>query len=275
MKNNQFENIFYIISIIIGAFVISEVLRWLIKRYININSKKINVDPTNYNFIKNAASFIIYCTAFFFIIYSVPKFKTIGTTLFASAGVFAAILALASQQALSNIISGIFIVASKPFRVGDYIELNLEHKGTVEDITLRHTIIRDVQNNRIIVPNSKINNETIVNYHLTDERKKEKIEFVLDINTDIDEAMKIINEVITSNQTYKELMNKFAVKEDLGIKLNKIENGALVLRAMVISEDPEKAFEMHCDINYSIKKRFDQAGIKFAPRVGFVNKHNL
>lgn len=95
-----------------------------------------------------------------------------GATLFAGAGIFAAIIALASQQALSNIISGIFIVISKPFRVGDYIELSILHRGTVEDITLRHTVIRDIQNNRIIVPNSKINSETIVNYHLNDERKK-------------------------------------------------------------------------------------------------------
>lgn len=271
MTNKHFENLFYIFGIIIGAFIISEIIRWLIKRYININSKKINVDPTNYNFIKNAASVIIYCIAFFFIIYSVPRFKTIGTTLFASAGVFAAIIALASQQALSNIISGIFIVASKPFRVGDYIELDSLHKGTIEDITLRHTVIRDIQNNRIIVPNSKINNETIVNYHLNDERKKEKIEYVLDINSDVDLAMKIIKETIICNPIYLELVKKTANADDLEIKLTKIENGAIVIRSMVISEDPETAFEMHCDINYEIKKRFDEAGIRFAPRVGFAS----
>ncbi|NUM31535.1 MAG: mechanosensitive ion channel family protein [Bacteroidetes bacterium] len=271
MKSNNFENLFYIFGILIGAFIISETLRWLLKRYININSKKINVDPTNYNFLKNAASFIIYCIAIFFIIYSVPKFKNIGTTLFASAGIFAAIIALASQQALSNIISGMFIVASKPFRVGDYIEVDINFKGTVEDITLRHTIIRDLQNNRIIVPNSKINNETIVNYHLNDERKKEKIEFTIDINNDVDKAIKIIKDVISNNSIYVELVNKYAHTEEIEIKLTKIENGAIIIRSMVISEDPETAFQMHCDINYEIIKRFKTEGILFAPRVGFVN----
>lgn len=271
MKGNNFENVFYIFSVIIGAFIISETLRWIIRRYININSKKINVDPTNYNFIKNAASFIIYFIAFFFIIYSVPRFKTIGTTLFASAGVFAAIIALASQQALSNIISGIFIVASKPFRVGDYIELDSKHKGTIEDITLRHTVIRDIQNNRIIVPNSKINNETIVNFHLNDERKKEKIEFVLDIDSNIELAIKLIEETIVENPVYKDLIKKSEVNEELETKLTKIENGTIVLRTMVISEDPDKAFEMHCDINYNIKKKFDKVGIKFASRTGFIS----
>ena len=73
------------------------------------------------------------------IFYSIPPLKEIGITLLASAGIFAAILGLASQQAFSNIISGIFIVVFKPFRVGDNIEIN-NNRGIVEDVTLRHTI---------------------------------------------------------------------------------------------------------------------------------------
>ncbi len=44
-----------------------------------------------------------------------------GLSLFAGAGIFAAILGFTSQQVFSNIISGIFIVISKPFRVGDIV----------------------------------------------------------------------------------------------------------------------------------------------------------
>ncbi len=266
MDKKDFEFAIYIIGILFGAFIVSEILRWLIKRAAKLNAKKIKVDPTYYSFIKNTISFVIYSIAIALIIYSVPGLKAIGATLFAGAGIFAVIIALASQQAFSNIISGIFIVISKPFRVGDYIELSLLHRGTIEDITLRHTVIRDIQNNRIIVPNSKINSETIVNYHLNDERKKEKIEYVIDIESDIDLASKIIKEEIMNHPGYLELKNHNPENNELLVRVIKIENGAITLRAMVDSEDPEKAFEMHCDLNYSIIKRFDKEGVKFAKR---------
>lgn len=266
MNKEDFEFAVYIIGILFGAFLVSELLRWIIKRTANINAKKLKVDPTHYSFLKNTISFVIYSIALALIIYSVPGLKALGATLFAGAGIFAAIIALASQQAFSNIISGIFIVISKPFRVGDYIELSVLHRGTVEDITLRHTVIRDIQNNRIIVPNSKINSETIVNYHLNDERKKEKIEYVVDIDSDLDKACKIIKEEIITHPDYLELKRDNSEPDELAVRVIKIDNGAITLRAMVGSEDPDKAYEMHCDLNYSIKKRFDEAGIHFAKR---------
>ena len=266
MGNKNIELVISIIIILIGAFVTSEVLRWIIKRAAKVNSSKIKVDPTNYTFLKNTISFVIYSVAFALVFYSIPSLKALGATLFAGAGIFAAIIALASQQAFSNIISGIFIVISKPFRVGDYIELSVLHRGTVEDITLRHTVIRDIQNNRIIVPNSKINSETIVNYHLNDERKKEKIEFVVDIDSDLDKACKIMKEEIINHRDYLELKRENSESDELIIRVIKIDNGAITLLAMVGSEDPDKAYEMHCDLNYSIKKRFDEAGIHFAKR---------
>ncbi|MFM9943929.1 MAG: mechanosensitive ion channel family protein [Bacteroidia bacterium] len=271
MEKKDFEYAVYIIGILFGAFVISEILRWLIKRFANIKAEKLRVDPTHYSFLKNATSFVVYSVALGMIIYSVPGLKAVKATLFASAGIFAAIIALASQQAFSNIISGIFIVTAKPFRVGDYIEISVLHRGTVEDITLRHTVIRDIQNSRIIVPNSKINSETIVNYHLNDERKKEKIEYIIDIESNVDTAINIIREEIKKHPDYVASQEEENIDEELTVRLVKIENGTVTLRALVGSEDPDKAYEIHCDLNYSIKKRFDLEGVNFAKRTLITN----
>jgi len=265
-----FEYSILIVGTFVGAFVLSETLRWIIKRAVIKNAEKLKIDPTNYSFLKNATSFIIYTIAVFFVIYYVPRFRALGTTLFASAGIFAAVIALASQQAFSNVISGIFIVISKPFRVGDFIELSVLHKGTVEDITLRHTVIRDIQNSRIIVPNSKINTETIVNYHLNDERKQEKVEIIIDIDSDVDKAIEIIKSSIVNHKSYMISRKENGEEDELTVWLIKIDNGAMTLRAMVGSEDPDRAIEMHYELNYIIKKRFEEEGIQFAKRVGVV-----
>jgi len=71
--------------------------------------------------------------------------------MLAGAGILAVAVGFASQAALSNIISGVFVVIFKPFRVGDRLKIN-ELTGVVEDITLRHTVIRDLENKRIIIP---------------------------------------------------------------------------------------------------------------------------
>jgi small-conductance mechanosensitive channel len=64
-----------------------------------------------------------------------PALNNFSTALFSAAGFTAAVIGFASQKALSNIISGIFILIFKPFRVEDIIEINSENKGTVEEVT--------------------------------------------------------------------------------------------------------------------------------------------
>ena len=85
---------------------------------------------------------------------SIPSLKNLGTALFAGAGVMAAVKGFASQAAFSNIISGVFVILFKPFRVGDIVQLTNGLKGKVTDITFRHTVIKDYENRRIIIPNS-------------------------------------------------------------------------------------------------------------------------
>jgi small-conductance mechanosensitive channel len=69
---------------------------------------------------------------------------------------------IASQQIFSNVVGGLFISLTNPFTIGDHIEI-IEEKigGTVEDITLRHVIIRSDDKQQLIIPNAKFNNLTI------------------------------------------------------------------------------------------------------------------
>ena len=101
--------------------------------------------------------------------------KSLGTALFAGAGILAVIVGFASQKAFANIISGIFILISKPFKMSDIIEFTDGKKGVVEEITLRHTIIKDYENRRIIIPNSIISEETIINSNIQDEKIRKHI----------------------------------------------------------------------------------------------------
>jgi len=75
----------------------------------------------------------------------------------------------ASQHAFANIVSGIFIVIFKPFGVGDWIKIGSNGtSGTVEDITLRHTVITTWEHKSLIIPNAKIDDMSIINYTINE-----------------------------------------------------------------------------------------------------------
>ena len=148
------------------AIIIERSLRFFIGKFMRKSAQLLNVDQTRYVFFKHVTTAIIYIIAAILIIYSIPRFRTLAVSLFAGAGILAAIIGFASQAAFANIISGVFMVISRPFKVGDTIELIGLTSGVVEDITLRHTVIRNYENKRIVVPNSKMSSEIIINFNL-------------------------------------------------------------------------------------------------------------
>lgn len=255
--------------IIVAAFVIATILSRLINfflnRFLNSSSLILKVDPTRYRFFKNAVTAIIYILAFTIVIYSIPEFRSLGLTLFAGAGIFAAILGFASQQAFSNIISGLFIVIFKPFRVGDMIQVGTLSSGIVEDITLRHSVIRNFENRRIVIPNSVISAETIVNSTIQEEKTNMHIFFSVSYDTDLDFAIKVIREECEAhsdcidNRTPEE---KAAGDPIVWVRVMGFGDSSINLRASVWSVDPLTGFMMKTDLNKNVKNRFDKEGIE-------------
>jgi small conductance mechanosensitive channel len=85
------------------------------------------------------------------------------TPLLAGIGVAGVGLSLATQSVLGNLVAGLNIIFSKPFTVGEYIEL-LGVYGQVQDISLFSTILLHADNSRVVVPNRKIVGEILHNY---------------------------------------------------------------------------------------------------------------
>ena len=136
--------------------------RRLFNRFIKRREKN-DADKTNLIFFKNVVVYVTYTVGFLSMFNQIPGMQQLSKTLLTGAGILAAAVGFGSQQAISNIVSGIFMVIFKPFRVGDQIELTGDNKGTVIDISLRHTTIRHSDNRIIVVPNNVLNNQSIVN----------------------------------------------------------------------------------------------------------------
>ncbi|MFC2080465.1 mechanosensitive ion channel family protein [Bacteroidota bacterium] len=254
-----------IIGTLVVALVVSRVLRFVLNRFIKSSSKKLKVDPTQFSFLKNAVSFLVFLGAFIFILYSIPQLKALSLTLFAGAGIITAIILFASQTAFSNIVSGIFIVIFKPFRVNDIVDVGNLSKGRVEDITLRHTVIRSYENRRLIIPNSVISSEVIINSSIVDELICNFLELGISYDSDIGKAMEIIRNEAQQHPEY--IDNRTAEEKKKGepsvrIRVLRYGESSVDLRAYIWSRDHDLGFIMKSDLYKSIKEKFDKNGIE-------------
>src|SRR5260221_9111465 len=206
--DKNWEQFFFVTAVLAITFIVSLVLRFLVGRFIRRAARKMKVDPTRYNFFKNAVDFILFFVAIVVIFRSIPSLHTYGTGLLTGAGVLAAIVGFASQSAFSNIISGFFLVIFKPFSVGDRVKIGSSYTGDVEDITLRHTIIKDFENRRVIMPNSVISNETIINATSVDEKICVFIELAVSVNTNLDKVIRIIQDEAMKHHYYIDNRNE-------------------------------------------------------------------
>lgn len=97
------------------------------------------------------------------------------TPLITALGVGGLAVALALQDTLANLFAGLHILMEKSIRVGDFIKLETGEQGYVDDITWRTTRIRMVLNNMVVIPNSKLSQSIVTNFHLPEKQMSLRI----------------------------------------------------------------------------------------------------
>ncbi|MDJ0646264.1 MAG: mechanosensitive ion channel family protein [Flavobacteriaceae bacterium] len=262
--NSFWSILLYCILVLLVAWVIARIVRFLLIAYINRKGAKEQYSITRLKFIKNSVTFFIGLLTFSFIIYTVPQFKSRATLIFSGAGILAAIIGFAAQAAVSNLIAGAFIVIFRPFRVGDFIKLDDSRVGIVNDITLRHTVINTFDNKRLIIPNSVISTESIFNHSIDDEYVLTFNNFIIGLNADIDAAIAIIREealkldYIIDNRTPEQLEQG---EEQIRIRVKDMNEIGVYLRAFVWVAEPWDEFRVKSDLLQAVHRRFKDEGI--------------
>jgi small conductance mechanosensitive channel len=131
-----------VIAILFAAWFVERLIYFALRRGYAKAKAQGREEMTRYRFFRNGVRTMMVILALIAIIYTIPSLRSLALTLFAGAGIIAVVIGFAAQKAFSDIISGAFIVAFKPFRVGDFIQAGETGIfGTVEDINLRHTTI--------------------------------------------------------------------------------------------------------------------------------------
>ncbi len=131
--------------------------------------------------------FVVWVTGFVMII-SILGVNT--SPFLASAGVVGIAVGLGAQKLINDLVSGVFIISENQYRIGDFVELN-GVSGTVQDISIRTTVLRDLSGAVHHVPNGSI----VVSTNMSMGYGQINLDITVDDNTDISKLEKIINQV--------------------------------------------------------------------------------
>ena len=174
-------------------------------------------------------------------------------------GVGGLAVSLAAQDSLKSMISGFVIMFDKPFDVGDFIETS-DFSGTVEDITMRSTRVRKLDDTVIAVPNTKLAESLITNYAKLTKRLVEfKIGLLYSTSADVlKECKKEIYEFLAGHEKVE--------SETIRVRFCEYEESALNLqiRCYIAITDLEEYYAFVEELNFAIKEIIENNDTDFA-----------
>jgi small-conductance mechanosensitive channel len=257
------DNLLWSLFIFSTSWVIARVVAGMIQ----IRSKSDGSEIPSSSILGNIIKVIIYCLGFILIL---QTFGIAITPLVTALGVGGLAVALALQPTLSNLFSGLQIIASGKINIGDFVQLENGKKGFVRDITWRNTTIETGQNNIVIVPNSKMADSIVENFFLINKEITFHVEVRVSYDSDLEKVEKV------SIETAKNVLQK----SDGGIKdfspvvlfYNFGEIG-IDLKIFLRVKEYADQFMITSEFIKALQKNYKESGIKipFPVRTVFLN----
>lgn len=229
--------------------LIAEKPQWVMGRL------KRRVDETMVRYLVHMKTLLLILLAILVYISLIPQLRTLVATLLAGAGITALVIGFAAKPTLANFVSGIALAFYRPFRIGDKLMIDDQY-CTVEDITLRHTIVMTWQNKRLVIPNEQIDQMTIINLTIVDPRILCTIEMGVSYDTDIDLARKLILEEAAS------CPHRLVEAQEPWVRVVEWADFSIVLRLYLWTHDMDGSWGARHWLLENIKKRFDAEGIE-------------
>ena len=170
---------------------------WLAARVANIARRALQrarVEPTLVSFLRNG----FYGVLIAMMSVAVLDFAGIPTaSLVAAIGAAGIAIGLALQGSLSNLAWGVLLILFRPFRVGDYVDA-AGVSGTVESISLMHTVLVLADNREAVIPNAKVGADTVINYNRRGTRRAQ-VQVGIGYGADLGRALQILQAMLAAD----------------------------------------------------------------------------
>jgi small-conductance mechanosensitive channel len=249
---DRFHKLLLIVTVAYCTMVVAR----LAVAYINHYARQVQGVLPSTSIFGNLARAVIYVIGFLVILESLDyKITPILTAL----GVGGLAVALALQDTLSNLFSGLQIIGSRQVRPGDFIQLESGEEGYVIDVTWRNTTIREPANNTIIVPNSKLASSRVRNFYQPDKELAIPVEVSVSCDSDLEQVERVTMEV--ARQIMKTVSGAVPEAEPT-VLYTKFQDSSVNLVAVLRGQEAAYRGALRHAFLKRIHERFKQEGIE-------------
>ncbi len=221
---------------------------WAKRRIVGLADHHARLDKTLFHFLGNVVRYVILGFAILIVL---NTFGVQTTSIIAAIGAAGLAIGLAMQGALSNVAAGVMIILFRPFKLGDFIDVD-GTMGTVKEISLNNTVLADLTNVKVIIPNAEVWGNTISNYSEYPTRRAEW-SFGVGYGANLAVAERAILDTILADERSHAEPEPF-------IQVNNLNDSSVdfLVRVWVNASD---YFQYKADITRKVKEALDAKGV--------------
>ena len=241
----------------VGMLVLNKTFSMILKRNEQIHIK----------FLRSISKAILTIIAFICASGLFNTTKTLSATLLTSSSLLVAIVGFAAQQVLADVVRGVMLSWSRPFNLGGKVNISsLGISGIVEDMTVRHTVIRTYHNSRMIIPNSVINKAIVENSNYNNDYIGNYMEISVSYESDLEKAIEIMQRTISEHPLVMDVRANQEEGDKVKVSVKELGEDGIILKSTVWTQNIDDNFAACSDIRRLIKQHFDAAGIQIPYR---------
>lgn len=240
-----------VILLVVIGYLGSRLIGYLLGRRLSAT----NLRPDIAYILQRIAFFVLIV----FVVMTALSLLGIPLTAFAFAtGAIAIGVGFGAQNIINNFISGWILMAERPIRIGDFIEIDNTY-GAVEIIGNRSTRIRRTDGVHMLVPNSQLLERTVVNWTLIDREVRTTVRVGVAYGSPVTKVAELIMQAVKEQAETKAEPHPSVVFEDFG-------DSALVFDAYFWCDVGGEKFlrEIRSNIRFRITELFEESGITIA-----------
>ncbi len=249
-----------VLGILIALIILSQMSRWIVKWLERFVPEKDSLQATEAkkraqtlgNILRHVLLIVIFFIAILMILGELGI--QLGPLL-ATAGIGALAIGFGAQSLVKDVISGFFIILENQYRIGDAIEV-AGVSGLVESVSLRKTVLRDLEGRVHTIPNGEIK----VVSNLSKEWSRAVVDIGISYRDDVDHIIDLLAQIgkeLAGEEPYQSAI--LESPQILGVE--RFGESQLVIR-MIVKTMPLKQWEVGRELRRRIKNRFDEKGIQ-------------
>ena len=237
--------------IIIVAFSVTYTATQVVKRFIRAGESRDAITSHQREVLHHLVQIVLFLPA---ILFTLTLYGVAAQNLILSASALGVVLGLAARQTLGAVLAGFILLFSRPFEVGDWVEID-ENEGVVTDISIVNTRIQTFDDEMVMIPNDRITDSAVTN-RSRNERLRLQADVGVDYDTDVSEACAVATETMDGIEMIMDGPEPEAVITGFG-------DSAVTLNLRFWIADPtiQKKWAAHNAVIGAVKEAFAEHGI--------------